>query len=198
MYPHSAVFSAERNRTIVNVRTEKDAEDMSTSTNHEPRRKRQIERTKETFSAALLSLLARQSLDSITVSALVALSGMSRKSFYRHYSSLSDVLIDDAARLTVSMSNALSAQPSLTASKIASAVIDFWSHHTDVLIALRDARLLPHFRHEWDRCAFTFVQPTILRDFLVSGTFSLLIDWIQADCADNADHIRRVFASLDE
>lgn len=171
---------------------------MNTSSNHEPRRKRQIEKTKETFSTALLSLLARQSLDSITVSALVVASGMSRKSFYRHYSSLSDVLIDDAARLTVSMSNALSAQPSLTTSKIASATIDFWSHHTDVLIALRDARLLPQFHRQWDREAFNFVQPTILRDFLVSGTFSMLIDWIQADCADTADHIRRVFAQLDE
>lgn len=165
---------------------------------HQPRRKRQIEKTKEAFSTALLYLLARQPLDSLTVTALVSASGMSRKSFYRHYSSLADVLVDDAVRLTVRMSQSLSTPGTLSISRLCGSIITFWTPHTDVLIALRDAHLMAQFHREWDRYALTSIQPPLVRSFFTAGTFSMLSQWIHHNCADDADHIRHLFVRCDQ
>ncbi len=71
------------------------------------RQDRRCRKTVESIKAALLTMLADQPLSEISVSQLAEMADINRKTFYNHYSSLQEVLIDIENELSSSIFDVL-------------------------------------------------------------------------------------------
>lgn len=63
--------------------------------------------TRECLTAALMQLMKEKPLDKITITELVARSGVSRTAFYRNYSTKEDILVDIRNAITETSNNLL-------------------------------------------------------------------------------------------
>lgn len=89
-----------------------------------------VRRTRDALGDALVALMQEKSFDTITVQDVLDRAGVSRSTFYTHYSDKDDLLMSDAEEFFEELSMALSAHGDKSARVFP--VKEFFSHLSDV------------------------------------------------------------------
>lgn len=85
------------------------SEEISFTSSHEIKADRRILKTKKAIYEALVELMQRKKLNSITVTELAAQADINRKTFYTYYSTVNDVLDEGINELITSLKDLLCA-----------------------------------------------------------------------------------------
>lgn len=100
------------------------------------------ERSKRWIVEALLALMNKRDYGDITVLEIAGKAGLSRRSFYRHFSTKEAVLARYAESLREEYVSALRREKDLSLPTIAKVYFAFWSERRDFLCALRRGGML--------------------------------------------------------
>lgn len=98
-----------------------------------PKRINQIQQTKNDITEALFNLLHSKRLNHITIGELTRTAGYARRTFYRHFADLEDVLGYQAGQLTVELFARLNQPDQLAFTGMVSIFFAFWNDHRDFL-----------------------------------------------------------------
>lgn len=171
------------------------------------RRQRQIDRTKEDFLHALDRLLLAKRLSAITVSALCDEAHYARRTFYRHFTSVRDVLtsrIDaETARLYADLGR------SHGFAETVGRFFGFWQRRTQLLRILDDNDCLHLLLKSWtddlDRSALARIDTDGTRYgpyFGLGGMYQMLVLWCARDFRDTPQELElaasRIVRHLEE
>src|SRR5262245_35421101 len=74
---------------------------------NEPRLDRRVRRTRDLLGSALVQLIQEKAFDAITVQEVLERAGVSRSTFYAHFSDKDDLLLSDADEFFASMAGRL-------------------------------------------------------------------------------------------
>ena len=165
-------------------------------------------KTRRTIRNALISLLAEKELSDITISELSAHAEINRKTFYRHYRSISDVVTEMEDDLLTDFSNILkkSRTSILDIGSVLSEISALISSNQEYFAKLMKlnpelfsgGRVKAVLRRAVeialrDVCKITD-EPTLhaLSEFTVSGILSLYSAWFDGNCTGSLDTIAEI------
>lgn len=157
--------------------------------NKKHRRNNQIRKTQIDFIDALLNLLKQHNINEIRINDLVKKAGYSRRTFYRHFLSLEDILKIEVSDLVLKMFDVLNNLNDDTSFQdIVKTFFDYWKNKIDVLVILKKQKLF----YLLQQCAFENIKYSKLakmlsneknsiyvESFALSGMFALLEIWIE-------------------
>lgn len=139
---------------------------------------------------ALIQLLNKKSMDSITVGELCDHAGISRMTYYRSYTAKEDILLQHLEECFVRFVDTLETRNLHTHYDMAYAFFHFWkTEEKDFLSTLMRSglsmQLMERFYYYLE-LFYQKVEPShnispYVRSFLAGGLYKLLIDWIKDD-----------------
>ena len=154
-------------------------------------RVQQVDQTHEWFQEAMAQLLQQVPYQQITVSALATRAGLSRRTFYRHYASI-DQLLDELIDVEVTQlfRTIQDAQPQHF-QEVVYAYFDYWQARLGFLQSLAANHLLPRLLTELTQATnesllarmFPQTEPYIYA-FAAGGVWNLLVTWLEAGATD--------------
>lgn len=157
-------------------------------------RVQQVDQSLEWFQQALAQLLQQVPYTQITVSALATRAGLSRRTFYRHYESIDQVLNElIATEITQLFKNIQKAKPQHFQA-VVYAYFDYWQAHLDFLKSLAANDLLPQLLTALTQATnesllakmFPQAEPYIYA-FAAGGIWNLMVAWLQAGANDSPE-----------
>ncbi|HAT53922.1 MAG TPA: hypothetical protein DCW31_01510 [Lactobacillus sp.] len=168
-------------------------------TNKRHRRTAQIRHTQQDFVVALNQLLANKPLNKITVTNIVARAGYSRRTFYRHFLTLDDILIYQLNELTIELYELLSKQPSLPFKKVVLLFFEFWWPYRALLNQLRYNNRLYLLANSLTNNLSSSLLSKIkkpdtdyLQQFAIGGMFAMLTHWVQHGCTKSPKEMSKI------
>jgi AcrR family transcriptional regulator len=153
-----------------------------------PKRINQIQQTKNDITEALFNLLHSKRLNHIAIGELARTAGYARRTFYRHFADLEDVLDYQADRLTVELFARLNQPAHLAFTGMVSIFFVFWNDHRDFLRIMLENDRLYLIESSWVRhLNENRLERMDLRGdryaqlFGLGGMFMLLSQWTRED-----------------
>lgn len=145
---------------------------------------------------ALMQLLHKKSIDSITIGELCEYAGVSRMTYYRSYNSKEDILLHHLEDCFYRFMTLLESKKTHTHYEMAYIFFDFWkTEEKDFLsILIRSGmsiQLMDRFFYYLD-LFYQKVEPSqtispYVRSFLAGGLYKLLVDWIKDDSSSSME-----------
>lgn len=168
--------------------------------------------TKRLLKEGLLRLLAQKPLDRIRINELCAESGINRTTFYRHYETPRDVLLELEIDFTRQMIPGSAAPASMEEARrgLEYACTYIYEHRDMAKLLFRNntdtdmmERLNEYYRHYWklhrDRTQFARLDPDaakILLALLGGGVYTLLRTWIEEDIPKTPRQIAEIMSNV--
>ncbi|GEO69213.1 TetR/AcrR family transcriptional regulator [Levilactobacillus acidifarinae] len=164
-----------------------------------PVRVQQINQSIDWFAQALRQLLQTTDYSKITVSALATRSGLSRRTFYRHFESIDDLLrliVDH--QITECLSQIKTVQPKKFRDVIR-LFFSYYTRHKSFLLALQKNDLMPLMLTELTRktsqsqlaTMFPTKEPFIYA-FAAGGVWNLLNLWLTTGATTSPEEMARL------
>lgn len=169
----------------------------------EVKRKAQVADSKEWIAEALFRLLEERPFPEITISQVTELSGLSRRTYYRHFASLEDVVAYRLGRLAGGVVEALGAVRPSSYGQAVELFFLYWGRHLDLLRLLQKRGLLhlmidtifemlPHafgleISEEHQEYAYRFAA---------SSMFGLLQTWLENGAKETPHEMAQVGAEI--
>lgn len=145
---------------------------------------------------ALMQLLHKKPIDSITIGELCEYAGVSRMTYYRSYNSKEDILLHHLEDCFYRFMTLLESKKTHTHYEMACIFFDFWkTEEKDFLsILIRSGmsiQLMDRFFYYLD-LFYQKVEPSqtispYVRSFLAGGLYKLLVDWIRDDSSSSME-----------
>lgn len=150
-------------------------------------------KSKQLIQNALIDILRVKNFQDITVSQLCDRAGVSRRTFYRHYKNIVDVLEEITSVISENFSKALAANHERSEKEFLLSYFEFWKSHKKMLILLSKNNLI-HLLFMPGMLAFAKYKQKDLEDiqliFNYGGLWSVLTFWLNSPNADrNPDEI---------
>ncbi|MFC6182030.1 TetR/AcrR family transcriptional regulator [Lactiplantibacillus daowaiensis] len=146
----------------------------------------QINQTKQDFMTALTQLMADKPLVKISVAAVVTRAGYARRTFYRHFTTLDDVLRQRIDELTLLLYGQLSQQHTILFEETVQTFFSFWEPYQDFLKLLAQNNRLYLLEESWRKNLaasqlneLTMAYADYFQQFALGGMFAMLSHWIQ-------------------
>jgi AcrR family transcriptional regulator len=167
----------------------------------EPYYETQKKITKESVFIALMKLLEKRAFSEITITEIAKVAGVSRAAFYRNYANKEDILIfclrDLFQELLVKL------QESENKSKLNRTVLffSFFQEHSGFIETLIKAELsyifyeqfciyvIDFFENQTDKFAKSPLFEKYLPQYIASGLFRVLMEWIKAGTVESVNDI---------
>ena len=154
-------------------------------TDNQQKRITQITQTRMDFVTGLNRLLEQHQLEDLTVSRVSKEAGYARRTFYRHFYDLSDVLEFEIDLITKDLFQQIKNAEVDRFSELILQFFKFWVSHKSVLEILNRNGRLELLQHSWftniDLSSFNsyeFSSNLYGQDFGMGGMFFMLIRWI--------------------
>lgn len=165
-------------------------------------------RSKKAITETLLRLMSQYPYAEITVKHILLEAEVSRKTFYRNFSSKDDVLNACIDAILHSYIEAITAQEPFSFLKILDTIFYFCEKNKELLFLLRDNELLYLLlmklntlmqmehrkisRHKPDSQPYPEEQP--LSDYIIAfnigGIWNIIVRWVENDMADSVNDIK--------
>lgn len=182
---------------------------MNENVTHKPhQRTKQITRTQEDFITALFQLLASKPIGKVSINELVERAGYSRRTFYRHFNLLEDIIKLKLTALVLGMFDSLRSMDKHTDfTDLVTVFFNYWQPHQRLLIILHQQGLLYLLRqvilHKiTDSKLAEDLQgdpySAYLQYFGLSGMFSLLEVWVAYGCKQAPQEMGQVAQKIKE
>ncbi|MCH3921942.1 TetR/AcrR family transcriptional regulator [Limosilactobacillus sp.] len=149
-------------------------------------RQRQIEQTQADFTEALYRLLKKEKLAKINIAQLCTTAGYARRTFYRHYSSVADLLLQEVDRQTLALMAQLKNANDFEA--VVQCFFTYWAQHTALLTILRQNDSFHLLINSWthhledSELSQSDVKDNLYAQFFgVGGMFQMLYLWSWRD-----------------
>ncbi len=146
----------------------------------------QITQTQQDFVMALSQLLTTKPLNKITITDIVTRAGYSRRTFYRHFITLDDILIYRLDGLTTDLYELLSKQKDLTFNQVVLSFFEFWWSYRELLEQLSRNNRLYLLADSLTKNLSSSLLSQIkgantdyLQQFAIGGMFAMLTHWVQ-------------------
>jgi AcrR family transcriptional regulator len=154
-------------------------------------RVQQVAQSREWFQQALALLLQKTPYHQITVSALATRAGLSRRTFYRHYETLDQVLNQLITSEVAQLFAYINAAKPQHFQELVAVYFDFWQSHLNFLKSLKANNLLPQLLTALTAATqdsllarmFPRTEPYIYA-FAAGGIWNLMVAWLQAGAVD--------------
>ena len=140
---------------------------------------------------ALMQMLNKKAIDSITIGELCEYAGVSRMTYYRSYTSKEEILLQHLEECFVRFISQLETKKIHTNYDMACIFFKFWQlEEKDFLATLLRSGLSMQLMEKFYYYLELFyqkVEPSqnvtpYVRSFLAGGLYKLLVDWIKDDC----------------
>lgn len=170
-------------------------------------RQRQIEQTQGDFTEALYRLLKKEKLAKISIAQLCATAGYARRTFYRHYSSVDDLLLQEVDRQTLALMAQLKDANNFGA--VVQRFFNYWTRHTELLTILRQNDCFHLLVNSWthhledSELSQSDIKDNLYAQFFgMGGMFQMLYLWCWHDFQETpaqmqliagqiADHLKK-------
>lgn len=154
-------------------------------------RVQQVDQTHEWFQEALAQLLQQTPYQQITVSALATRAGLARRTFYRHYVSVDQLLEEMLGAEVAQMFKAIQKAHPKHLQEVVYAYFDYWQARLSFLQSLAANHLLPRLLTVLTQATndsllarmFPQTEPYIYA-FAAGGIWNLMVAWLQAGAVD--------------
>lgn len=163
-------------------------------TDKQPIRIQQVNQSREWFQEALGQLLQQTPYQQITVSALATRAGLSRRTFYRHYEIIDQVLTQlITAEVTQLFTTIKTARPRHF-QEVVYVYFDYWQSHLKFLRSLETNHLLPQLLTALTDATndsllaqmFPQTEPYIYA-FAAGGIWNMMVAWLRDGARDTPD-----------
>lgn len=168
-------------------------------------RRAQIAQTKTDFAIALSQLMAEKPLARISVAAVVARAGYARRTFYRHFATLDDILRERIDELTNELYEELAQPKAASFEIIVQKFFQFWEPHKVFLRQLANNERLFLLEQSWALNLGASQLTTIkvpnadyLQRFALGGMFALLVYWIEQGGHESPQAMAKIATSVRE
>lgn len=171
------------------------------------------ERSKETIASAMLKVMKIYSYDEITVTQITQEAGLSRKTFYRHFTDKEQVLQHLFDSLYQECVEEIVRSGLSHYWDVVQCYFDFWEKHADVIKLMKRSGLLPILFEESYNRSFEVFRIVRTPDFVkanearlpymlaysIGGMQTMLMRWIENDMTveskDIIDCLKKEFSS---
>ena len=127
----------------------------------------------------------------ITIKQITLTADVSRQTFYRHFNSKEEILIEYSKGICSELSARLNSLADYSLYNIANVYFSFWKEKSDLLIKLKKSKcefLLMSFYNRIMRDSLNILRPAMaeysdedfekLKAFLIGGFYNIKIDWM--------------------
>lgn len=146
----------------------------------------QVTQTKQDFITALIQLMADKPMVEISVAAVVTRAGYARRTFYRHFATLDDVLRQRIDELTFALYGQMTPQHTISFEKTVQTFFLFWEPHQDFLKLLAQNKRLYLLEESWSKnigvsqlTKLPMEHADYFQQFALGGMFAMLRHWVQ-------------------
>ncbi|MCI1894259.1 MAG: TetR/AcrR family transcriptional regulator [Lactobacillus sp.] len=163
-------------------------------TDKSTRRVQQVDQSLAWFQQALVQLLEQEPYPKITVSALATRAGLSRRTFYRHYESIDQVLNQLIAAEVAQLFKRIQKARPQHFQEVVEVYFDYWQAHLGFLRSLATNHLLPQLLTALTQAThdsllakmFPQTEPYIYA-FAAGGVWNLMVAWLQNGATDTPE-----------
>ncbi|WEV38714.1 TetR/AcrR family transcriptional regulator [Lactobacillus sp. ESL0680] len=164
---------------------------------------KQIKISKDLLVTALLDLMFEQPFNTITISQLAQKSGVSRRTFYRHFQKLEDVLSYYLENLLQLLIKQLMKQKKFDLPNIVTQFFEFWEQYTDFLFILDKNNLFylifgnffPKIPIEHGNYQ-NIEEESYAYYFIIGGLCNSLLKWIKDGAKLKPDDIEKIVRKM--
>ena len=166
------------------------------------------------MNTALICILDKKDYEKITVKEICKKAGVNRSTFYLHYESINDLLLETIENLSKKFQNNFSAKPILNNKESAFLItkeylvpyLNFVKENKKILKTIHNNPKLFHVEHEYSKMYAQIFYPAInlfnvkekekpyILEFFTKGVVAIINKWIERDCADPIDLIVKIIA----
>ncbi|MGN0482351.1 MAG: TetR/AcrR family transcriptional regulator [Lachnospiraceae bacterium] len=164
-------------------------------------------RSKQEITQALLTLMNEYPYEEITVKQILFQSKVSRKTFYRNFSSKDDVLDAYIDSLLCRYIQSLQDTPGCQLSNILDMIFEFCTQNREFLFLLRDNGRMHMLLEKWNTCipilhrqivkpdhpmfqSFSEKEVDCIIAFNIGAIWNVIDQWVTSDMAESQDMIR--------
>ncbi|MFT4244987.1 MAG: TetR/AcrR family transcriptional regulator [Micrococcaceae bacterium] len=169
------------------------------------KRKMQVSQTVEWLTEALIQLMERKPYNQITISELTKRSGLSRRTFYRHFSSIDDILVQEINKQIEELFQETRRKGAETFEKGIRVSFEYWLTQRDFLLLLQKNDLMPillaglptYMKYSNINRAL-IDQNDYFYYFIAGGISNLLILWLEEGAVKSPQDMAKVAAGITE
>lgn len=156
----------------------------------------------EAITDALLELMKTMDYDKISITDITEKAGVSRITYYRHFSSKEDILIRYFEIAKQKFQQQYSQQmKQANYTQVITSLFSFFKDNIDVNKTLRSARLdhivLDYLSEDFVK-NMPQIQDKYFAHLLSGGLFNVCIRWLDNDCKDSVEEVSRPFILLND
>lgn len=160
---------------------------------------RQVNETRKTIVEALLQLLEKNKLSELTIEQVTSRAGYARRTFYRHFDSLDDVLTYEIDRNTKTMFETISAIEQLKFETMVEVLFNFWQAHQDLLSILNSNHRLYLIENSWlmnlDKSPLShddLKTDRYAQNFGLGGMYFMMMHWVNGGFTETPSEMKLV------
>lgn len=156
----------------------------------------------EAITDALLELMKTMDYDKISITDITEKAGVSRITYYRHFSSKEDILIRYFEIAKQKFQQQYSEQlKQANYTQVITSLFSFFKENIDINKTLRSARLdhivLDYLSEDFVK-NMPQIQDKYFAHLLSGGLFNVCIRWLENDCSDSVEEVSRPFIVLND
>lgn len=174
------------------------------------KQEKQKEQSKKWLCDALIMLMKNNSFQDITITQICQEADLSRRTFYRLFSSKESLIVYHIQMLCESYSHLFDCESDRRLPNVSFLFFDFWGHHKDFLLLLKENHLesllfetfssmLPQI-YMYPNCKPIETSNQTIRYYMAifcaGGYAMLLLKWIENDCCETKEFMKRVMEEL--
>lgn len=162
--------------------------------------------SKSVLQEAFINLLMKHSYDDITIKAITTEADLSRRTFYRHYSTKENILSDIFERFYLDYLNHLKVSQVVELPDITEAFFSFWAQHIDFLRLINTNKMthlflekmnthIPNIYHQVKGHMNEYKDKDTLEyalAFSVGGHFNTLILWMEQGANKKPSEMKQI------
>nr|WP_245335625.1 TetR/AcrR family transcriptional regulator [Streptococcus panodentis] len=152
-----------------------------------------------------MQLLEDQSLDKITMGMVAEKSGYARRTLYRHFMDMDDLLYRLVERLTLELFDEIEQRVGQAFDEAVFQFFHFWEQYQPLLSTLRKKDLLADLQRSWGRhiSKLSLGRGDLAGNdyalhFALGGMFSMFLNWIGQDFTQSPEEMRQVALAIQE
>ncbi|CAJ1188126.1 TetR/AcrR family transcriptional regulator [Companilactobacillus nantensis] len=163
----------------------------------------QTNQTKQDLVIALIQLMNNKPLTKISVGDVVMRAGYARRTFYRHFSTLDDVLEQKIDELTLNLYQYHNQSPSQSFEETVQIFFLFWKQHQNFLLQLADNDRLYLLEESWSNnlvssqlSNISMADADYFQQFALGGMFAMLRHWIQQGANESPQAMVKIATAI--
>ncbi|MBW1605202.1 TetR/AcrR family transcriptional regulator [Lactobacillus sp. Sy-1] len=167
------------------------------------KRQRQVNQTIDWFVESLVQLLERKQYQQITIKGLAERAGLSTRTFYRHFTSIDDVLKIQLDHYNLGLLKTLRDDRPVSFPEMVTIFFEYSEQHKQFLLALYRNQLtyllLANLRSHMGESLlsqFNLKQRKYVYSFSIGGIGNLLLDWLQNDAKQSPNEMRSIAQAI--